>query len=73
MLTWAQLQFHRKPCGLLNVAGYFDALLAYFEHAEAEGFLRPQHRKMLRVAEDVTELITLFEEYRAPQVQKWTL
>jgi hypothetical protein len=73
MLTWAQLQFHRKPCGLLNVAGYFDALLAYFGHAEAEGFLRPQHRKMLRVAEDVTELITLFEEYRAPQVQKWTL
>jgi uncharacterized protein (TIGR00730 family) len=73
MLTWAQLQFHRKPCGLLNVAGYFDALLAYFGHAEAEGFLRPRHRKMLRVAEDVTELITLFEEYRAPQVQKWTL
>jgi hypothetical protein len=73
MLTWAQLQFHRKPCGLLNVAGYFDALLAYFEHAEAEGFLRPQHRKMLLVAEDAAELITLFEEYRAPQVQKWTL
>jgi len=71
MLTWAQLQIHQKPCGLLNVDGYFDSLLAYFEHAEAEGFLRPQHRKMLLVAENSAELVSLFEEYRAPTVQKW--
>jgi hypothetical protein len=71
MLTWAQLRIHQKPCGVLNVGGYFDSLLAYFEHAEAEGFLRPQHRKMLLVAEDAAELIAGFEEYRPPAVQKW--
>jgi hypothetical protein len=72
MLTWAQLQIHDKPCALLNVAGYFDGLLAYLDHAVAEGFLRPQHRKMLLVAGDAEELMRRFEEYRAPVVQKWT-
>ncbi|MEX2125357.1 MAG: TIGR00730 family Rossman fold protein [Woeseia sp.] len=71
MLTWAQLQFHAKPCGLLNAEGYFDRLLAWFDHAEAEGFLRPQHRKMLLVASDAPELMARFEEYQAPAVQKW--
>lgn len=71
MLTWAQLQIHEKPCALLNVAGYFDGLLAYLDHAVAEGFLRPQHRRMLLVAGDAAELMTCFEEYRAPAVQKW--
>jgi uncharacterized protein (TIGR00730 family) len=70
-LTWAQLQFHAKPCGLLNVAGYFTHLLRYFEHAEAEGFLRPQHRRMLLVDEDPARLITKLERYRAPVVEKW--
>jgi hypothetical protein len=72
MLTWAQLQFHAKPCGLLNTDGYFDRLLSWFEHAEAEGFLRPQHRKMLLVASEAPELMAIFEQYRAPVVQKWT-
>jgi hypothetical protein len=71
-LTWAQLQFHRKPCGLLNVAGYFTHLLTYLEHAEAEGFLKPQHRQMLLVDEHPAELLAKFERYRAPVVQKWT-
>lgn len=66
MLTWAQLGIHRKPCGLLNVRGYFDALLGYLQHAEAEGLLRPQHRTMLQVAEDAEELLALFQDYRAP-------
>jgi hypothetical protein len=71
MLTWAQLQIHDKPCALLNVAGYFDGLLSYLDHAVAEGFLRQQHRTMLLVAEDAEELMRCFEEYRAPAVQKW--
>ncbi|HWM28203.1 MAG TPA: TIGR00730 family Rossman fold protein [Woeseiaceae bacterium] len=71
MLTWAQLQFHAKPCGLLNAAGYFDRLLAWFDHAEGEGFVRPQHRQMLLVASEASELMARFEEYRAPEVQKW--
>lgn len=72
MLTWAQLGLHEKPCGVLNVAGYFDGLLAYFAHAREEGFLRPQHRSMLLVAEDVEDLVARFETYRPPAIEKWT-
>ena len=71
MLTWAQLQFHDKPCGLLNVAGYYDHLLNFVRHAEKEGFLLPQHREMLLVASDPASLLEMFEVYRAPSVQKW--
>lgn len=71
-LTWAQLRIHEKPCGLLNVAGYFDGLLQYFDHAQAEGFLRPAHRRMLLVAQGPADLMRQFAEYRAPVLQKWT-
>lgn len=71
MLTWAQLRIHDKPCAVLNVQGYFDGLLAYLDHAVAEGFLRPQHRKMLLVARDPEELLRCFETYRPPTLQKW--
>lgn len=70
-LTWAQLRIHEKPCGLLNISGYFDGLLRYLEHAEAEGFLSPQHRAMLVVAEQPADLMRKFAEYRAPVLQKW--
>ncbi len=46
-LTWGQLGIQSKPVGLLNVLGYFDPLLAWYDHALAEGFVRPQHRHML--------------------------
>ena len=51
ILTWAQLRFHAKPCGLLNVNGYFDHLIAFFDHAIDQGFIDPNHRAMLRSAE----------------------
>jgi uncharacterized protein (TIGR00730 family) len=47
MLTWGQLRFHDKPCGVLNVRGYFDKLLDYLDHARVEGFLRQENRDML--------------------------
>lgn len=71
IVTWAQLRFHEKPCGLLNVDGFFDHLLAYLDHAEAEGFLKPQHRGMLLVEEEPESLIDRFERYCAPAVEKW--
>jgi uncharacterized protein (TIGR00730 family) len=71
VLTWGQLQFHSKPCGLLNVDGYFDDLLAFFDHAEQRGFLRPQHRGMLLVADTPAELLDRFEHYEPPDVDKW--
>jgi uncharacterized protein (TIGR00730 family) len=57
MVTWLQLRLHAKPVGLLNVAGYFDHLLAFLRHATQEGFIRPQHRKLLTVAASTAELL----------------
>jgi len=71
ILTWAQLQFHEKPCGLLNVHGYFNHLLSFLDHAEAEGFLRPEHRAMLLVSKTPADLLRRFESYVAPTVEKW--
>ena len=72
IITWGQLRFHDKPCGLLNVDGYFDHLLAYLDHANSEGFLRRENRDMLLVDSDPVGLIQLFERYAAPHVEKWT-
>lgn len=71
ILTWAQLQFHDKPCGLLNVNGYFNHLLSFLDHAESEGFLRPSHRAMVLVSRRPADLIRRFESYIPPTVQKW--
>jgi len=60
VITWAQLGMHRKPIGLLNVAGYFDALKALVDQAIAEGFIRAEHRRLLTIADDpITLLQTL--------------
>jgi uncharacterized protein (TIGR00730 family) len=72
VLTWGQLRFHSKPCGLLNVRGYFDQLLAFFDHTQAEGFLRPENRSMLLSDGDPAGLIQQFERYAAPRIDKWT-
>jgi uncharacterized protein (TIGR00730 family) len=70
-LTWAQLGFHNHPCGLLNVRGYFDALLEFFRHAAEEGFLREQHRTMLMVEDEASALLAQFDRYEAPLIAKW--
>ncbi len=57
ILTWAQLGLHGKPCGLLNVAGYFDPLLAMFDHATREGFLSEPHRQLIVSDDDAQRLI----------------
>ena len=72
IVTWGQLRFHDKPCGLLNVDGYFDHLLAWFDHAHKEGFLRRESRDMLLVASTPVGLVQKFERYTAPHVEKWT-
>jgi len=71
VLTWGQLRFHDKPCGLLNVRGYFDQLLAFFDHTQAEGFLKPENRSMLLFDADPAGLIEQFERYTAPHIDKW--
>lgn len=70
-LTWAQLGLHSKPCAMLNIAGYYDAMLAMFDHATTEGFIRPHHRAMLIVSTEPAELLNRMSEYHAPVVEKW--
>ena len=57
ILTWTQLGLQDKPCGILNVAGYFDALLKMFDHAVAEEFVRPEHRRMVLTGSDPEKLL----------------
>lgn len=57
MLTWAQLGLHDKPIALLNVAGYFDPVVAWLDRAVQEGFIRPEDRALLSHAESVEELL----------------
>jgi uncharacterized protein (TIGR00730 family) len=71
ILTWAQLGLHRKPCGILNVCGYFDPLLRLLEHAVSEGFLRAEHNKMLIVEDDPATLLKKLSAYKAPHTEKW--
>jgi len=71
VLAWAQLGLHRKPSGLLNVAGYFDPLLAFFDHATAERFLRPEHRAMVLVDSDPSRLVDRLMLFQPPDLDKW--
>jgi len=69
--TWGQLGMHAKPCGLLNVAGYFDPLLEFLDHAVAERFVRDAHRAMVVVESEPAALLSRFERYEPPRVVKW--
>lgn len=71
ILTWAQLGFHGKPCGLLNIAGYFDDILRALDHAVAERFLRPQHRELVLADTGTTALLSQLEAYAPHHDDKW--
>jgi uncharacterized protein (TIGR00730 family) len=70
-LTWAQLGFHDKPCGLLNVSGYYDHLAAFLEHAVDQQFVREEYRPMIMLEESPETLLDRFATYRPPRVKKW--
>jgi uncharacterized protein (TIGR00730 family) len=71
IVTWAQLGLHRKPCGLLNVEGYYDRLLSLFDHAVAERFVRSAHRALILEERQPERLLDLVESYQAPALEKW--
>lgn len=71
VLTWTQLGFHRKPCGLFNVAGFYDGLAAFLDHAVAERFLKPEHRAMVLMENSPEALIGSLQTYCLPEVSKW--
>ena len=69
--TWSQLGIHDNGCGILNVNGYYDGLIAFLDHAVISGFLRPQHRDVLVVADDPAELLDRLAAFERPRVGKW--
>ena len=70
MLTWAQLNIHDKPCGLLNVQGFYSQLTGFLDHTVDQGFVEPDYRAMIVVEEDPDALIRRFRTYRAPVIDK---
>jgi uncharacterized protein (TIGR00730 family) len=70
-LTWSQLRIHRKPCALLDVAGYFDPLAAFLDHAVEEGFVRREHRAMLLCEPSPEAVLSALARYEPPVADKW--
>jgi len=71
VVTYNQLRLTDKPIGILNVAGYFDFLLKYFDHITEEGFLRHEHRQNLIVDENAGSLIIRMSQFQPVALEKW--
>lgn len=71
VVTWTQLGVHLKPCGLLNVAGFYDGLLAFLAHAMNERFLRPTHFDIVVSSNDPIALVDRMLEWEPPAVARW--
>lgn len=69
--TWAQLGFHDKPCGVLNIEGYYDSLIRFLDHVQDEQFVKPHHRAMLIVENEAEALLDRYLQYRPPVVRHW--
>jgi len=71
VITYNQLRLTDKPIGILNIAGYFDPLLAFFDHITNEGFLRHEHRQNLIVDDSIKGLISKMQEFKPVAIEKW--
>jgi hypothetical protein len=71
VVTWGQLGLHRKPCGLLNVEGYFDRLLAQFDHFVTEGFLSRANRALVLMEQEPDRLLDAMVRYQSPVRKRW--
>lgn len=71
MVTWAQLGIHEKPCGVLNVAGFYNSYLTFLDNAVKEGFLQIEHRKLILEDEHPLELLDKMRNYHPPALPKW--
>jgi uncharacterized protein (TIGR00730 family) len=69
--TWSQLGLHRKPCGVLDVAGFWAGLRALLDHMVSEGFLRAAHRGVLLADADPARLLDRLAAWEPPAVHKW--
>ncbi|RMG16437.1 MAG: TIGR00730 family Rossman fold protein [Bacteroidetes bacterium] len=71
VFTWGQLGLHPKPLGLLNVAGYYDALTNFLDHMVDEGFLKAKNKNMLYIHQQPQALLEMMQAYQPPKVEKW--
>ena len=71
VLSWAQLSFHEKPCGLLEVDGYWEPLSSLFDKAVVEGFVHPEHRSLVLMEEDPELLLDEMDRYMLPKTKRW--
>lgn len=71
VVTWTQLNYHKKPVGLLNARGYYDHLIRFLDHAAAEGFIRPIHRPLLTSAESLEVLLDRMAKTAIPELGRW--
>lgn len=69
--TWTQLNYHKKPVGLLDVDGYFAGLVSFLDHAAAEGFIRPLHRGLMQHAADAADLLERMAAAEIPELRQW--
>ena len=71
VVTWTQLGLHAKPCGILNVLGYYSPLLRMFDHSVEERFLKPENRALVLAGDSPAELLQAREEWRPIHTEKW--
>jgi uncharacterized protein (TIGR00730 family) len=71
IVTWAQLGLHEKPCGLLNLRGYYDPMLAMFDRALQEGFLKPAYRSLVLTHVEPAALLGLMQAWAPPPLEQW--
>lgn len=71
LLTWAQLGLHSKPCGLINVNGYFNHLLSFLDNAVTNGFMKQAHRQMLLVSDNPEDFLKQAAIFKPPITEKW--
>lgn len=71
MLTWAQLGLHKKPIAILNIDGFYDALLELLQTMTDKGVLKEVNQKMLLVSDTIEDLLEQMRNYTAPTVGKW--
>ncbi len=69
--TWAQLGYHHKPVGILNIDGFYDPLVTMLEHTVSEGFMRQTYLDLLQIDNDPATLIGKLQRYHAPARDKW--
>jgi len=71
IITWAQLGIHHKPCGVLNIGGYFDRLVDFVDHAVTEGFIQRKHRDLILVGDQPDKLLDEMAGYESPVGETW--